>query len=417
MNAVTTKSEHMRFKVKAYEAMKNTAPSVLQLDVEAVSAQAAARQVSDQGYSVLSVQTQSLTFAWGAKRFTASAALLFCQELLALLEAGMGLMEVLDILCQKARDPIVQQVLLSVQVRVREGRTFSQALEMASPVAGRPPFSALLVATVRSAEKTGQISQALQRYLAYQSELTAVRDKVVAACVYPALLLIVGLLVIVFLMTYVVPRFSHIYEDVGHENLPLLSRWLMQWGLLMNDHLGGFAVFLVATTAGLIYMLTRPQIRAWLSQKLWALPTVGEYLRTYQLAQFVRTLAMLLEGGIPLVKALDMTHDLLPQPALATGLEKARQAIAEGQSLSEAFRQNGLATSVGVRLLVVGERGGDLAQVMDRIAAFYDAEVARAVAWFSRLFEPILMLLIGLVIGGVIILMYLPIFELAGSIQ
>ncbi|WP_310614499.1 type II secretion system F family protein [Limnohabitans sp.] len=407
----------MRFKVKAYGTSQNGAASVLQLEVEATSAQAAARQVSEQGHAVLSVRAQGLSLSWGAAGFTQSAALLFCQELLALLEAGMGLMESLDILCQKARDPIVRQVLLSVQERVREGRTFSEALETTPSIAGRPPFSTLLVATVRSAEQTGQISQALKRYVAYQGELTAVRDKVVAACVYPALLLIVGALVIVFLMTYVVPRFSHIYEDVGSENLPLLSRWLMQWGLLMNDHLGSFAVVFVAVTAGLIYALSRPPIKAWLSQKLWALPTVGEYLRTYQLAQFVRTLAMLLGGGIPLVKALDMTHDLLPQPALATGLVNARQAIAEGQSLSEAFRQNGLATSVGVRLLVVGERGGDLAQVMERIAAFYDAEVARAVAWFSRLFEPILMMVIGLVIGGVIILMYLPIFELAGSIQ
>lgn len=407
----------MRFKVKAYATTQTGAASVLQLEVEATSAQAAARQVSEQGHAVLSVQTQGFSFSWGTARFTQSAALLFCQELLALLEAGMGLMESLDILCQKARDPIVRQVLLSVQERVREGRTFSEALETTPSIAGRPPFSTLLVATVRSAEQTGQISQALKRYVAYQGELTAVRDKVVAACVYPALLLIVGALVIVFLMTYVMPRFSHIYEDVGSENLPLLSRWLMQWGLLMNDHLGSFAVVFVAGTAGLVYTLSRPPIRAWLSQKLWALPTVGEYLRTYQLAQFVRTLAMLLGGGIPLVKALDMTHDLLPQPALATGLVNARQAIAEGQSLSEAFRQNGLATSVGVRLLVVGERGGDLAQVMERIAAFYDAEVARAVAWFSRLFEPILMMVIGLVIGGVIILMYLPIFELAGSIQ
>lgn len=407
----------MRFKVKAYATTQNGAASVLQLEVEATSAQAAARQVSEQGHAVLSVQALGFSLSWGAARFTQSAALLFCQELLALLEAGMGLMEALDILCQKARDPIVRQVLFSVQERVREGRTFSEALEATPSIAGRPPFSTLLVATVRSAEQTGQISQALKRYVAYQGELTAVRDKVVAACVYPALLLIVGALVIVFLMTYVVPRFSHIYEDVGSENLPLLSRWLMQWGLLMNDHLGSFVIVFIAGTAGLVYALSRPPIRAWLSQKLWALPTVGEYLRMYQLAQFVRTLAMLLGGGIPLVKALDMTHDLLPQPALATGLVNARQAIAEGQSISEAFRQNGLATSVGVRLLVVGERGGDLAQVMERIAAFYDAEVARAVAWFSRLFEPILMMVIGLVIGGVIILMYLPIFELAGSIQ
>ena len=112
-----------------------------------------------------------------------------------------------------------------------------------------------------------------------------------------------------------------------------------------------------------------------------------------------------------------MTSDLLAQPALASGLVAARQAISQGESVSEAFAAHGLATPVGVRLLVSGERSGDLAQVMGRIAGFYDAEVSRAVAWFSRLFEPVLMIVIGLSIGAIIILMYMPIFELAGSIQ
>jgi len=218
-------------------------------------------------------------------------------------------------------------------------------------------------------------------------------------------------------MTYVVPRFSSIYADVGQDHLPLLSRWLMQWGILINEHLLSLGAMLIVGIGGCIYALSRKPLQAWLIQQFWKLPRVGEYLRTYQLAQFVRTLSMLLSGGIPLVRALDMTSDLLPQPALSKGLIAARQAISEGQSVSDAFAAHGLATSVGIRLLVSGERSGDLAQVMGRIAGFYDAEVARAVAWFSRLFEPVLMIVIGLSIGAIIVLMYMPIFELAGSIQ
>jgi general secretion pathway protein F len=126
---------------------------------------------------------------------------------------------------------------------------------------------------------------------------------------------------------------------------------------------------------------------------------------------------MLLKGGVPLVTALDMTDSLLPQPALQAGLIKARQMIREGRAVSDAFGVNGLSTEVGTRLLVVGERSGELGEMMERIAVFYDEQISRTVDWASRLFEPVLMVVIGFLIGGIVILMYLPIFELASSLQ
>ena len=414
----------MHFLVKAYTAASGVSVVLQEFRLDAPNSAAAATQFEDQGFTVVSVRPvgSGWSLRWG-QRFDKASVLLFCQELLALLQAGMGLVEAIDILQKKAKDLQMKQVLGTLMEQLCAGRPLSYAMEMTQPATQdgvsnvRDAFPTLLIATIRSAERTGQLELALKRYLDYQIELNAVRDKVVAASVYPALLLAVGVLVILFLMTYVVPRFSAIYADVGQSHLPLLSRWLMQWGLLINAHLLAFAVAFVVLTSASVYALTRLRVRAWVNQLIWRLPRIGGYLKTYQLAQFVRTLAMLLTGGIPLVRALDMTADLLPQPALARGLVGARQAISDGKSASEAFRIHGLATDVGVRLLVSGERSGDLAQVMDRIAGFYDAEVSRAVAWFSRLFEPVLMIVIGLTIGVIIILMYMPIFELAGSIQ
>lgn len=137
----------------------------------------------------------------------------------------------------------------------------------------------------------------------------------------------------------------------------------------------------------------------------------------YQLARFTRTLAMLVNGGIPFVTALDMVRDLLRQAALRQGLDHAAQAIREGRSVSDAFSQHGLATEVGVRLIAVSERSGTLGEGLERIAKLYDDDIARWVDWFARLFEPVLMIAIGLIIGLVVLLMYLPIFELASSIQ
>jgi len=150
--------------------------------------------------------------------------------------------------------------------------------------------------------------------------------------------------------------------------------------------------------------------------KLWQIPAIGTRMRLYQLARFYRTLGMLLRGGTPVVSAIDMASDLLA-PALKPSLARAREAIREGRTISEAMSLHGLTTPVALRMLRVGERSGRMDEMMDCIAVFLDEEIARWVDWFTRLFEPLLMAFIGIVIGVIVVLMYLPVFELAGSIQ
>ena len=205
------------------------------------------------------------------------------------------------------------------------------------------------------------------------------------------------------------------FEDLGN-NIPFMSRVLLDWGQVVHDH--GFAVFflLVSFPIGLAALLSRPQVRARLGRTLMRLPRLGEYIRIFQLARFYRTLGMLLRGGIPIVPALDMVTGLLP-PSLRDALLRSRQSIQEGSPLSVAFDTNHLSTPVSSRMLRVGERTGQMGQMMDRIAAFHDEDVAQAIDWFIRLFEPILMIVIGGIIGVIVLLMYAPIFELAGAIQ
>jgi general secretion pathway protein F len=398
----------MRFDLKAYRESEG----VILLTLDAADQFAARRAAETQGYRVLSARAAGRFSLQGLFAGQGFSAPLFGQELLALLEAGMGLAEAVAILAAKAKQPEARRILGELQRLVGEGRSFSKALEA---VAGA--FPPLLVATVRASERTGNLPEALRRYLAYHRQLNGLRDRVVSASIYPLLLIGIGTLVVFFLLGYVVPRFSKVYEDIGEASLPLLSRLLMHWGQAASEHAAALALGCLAAAAGLAYALTRPAVRAALEQRLWRLPALGERLRIYQLARFTRTVAMLLKGGVPLVSALDMTGDLLRQPALQAGLDAARRAIREGRTVSDAFGSHGLATDVGTRLLVVGERSGELGETMEHIAGFYDDEIARSVEWFSRLFEPALMLTIGLLIGGIVVLMYLPIFELASSIQ
>ncbi len=271
------------------------------------------------------------------------------------------------------------------------------------------------MATVRASEKTSDLPEALARYVAYQEQVELIRKKVAAAAVYPTLLLTVGSLVAIYLLGWVVPRFSGIYADNLAE-LPLGSRLLMEWGAVIQAHAQLVGLTLLAIVAGAVYALRQAPVRAAVSRWLWRIPALGERLRIFQLTRFYRTVGMLLSGGIPVVTALTMAEGLL-HPELRQRLAMATRDIREGKSISHGLDQAGLTTPVALRMLRVGEKSGRMSAMMESIAAFYDEELARAVDWLTRLIEPVLMVLIGLVIGAIVVLLYMPIFDLAGTLQ
>jgi general secretion pathway protein F len=393
----------MRFELKAI----GPGGGVEAIDFQAPDQGTAVRQLEGRGYTVLSVRAKRSFGLWsgGGERFPV---VLFSQELRVLLNAGLPLVEAIDTLAQKERREDSRALLERLSVVLREGQTLSAALQE-FPQA----FSPLYIATVRASEKTSDLSPALARYVAYAVQLEAIRKRVVNASIYPMLLIAVGGLVSLFLLLYVVPRFGNIYADRGGD-LPLFSRLLLGFGQAVNAHgvlvLGALAALLGAA----VYLWQAYRTR--LGDALWRLPAIGERLKVYQLARFYRTIGMLLRGGMPLVAALDMGAELL-HPLLRERLSAASRAISEGRNVSQSMDANGLTTPVALRMLAVGERSGNMGEMLEQIAAFHDEELARWVDWFTRLFEPVLMALIGLAIGVIVILMYMPIFELAGNLQ
>lgn len=363
-----------------------------------------------QGYSVLAAR--ALSRLPGNRLFKRASfnLMLFSQELLALLDSGLSLVEAIEALAEKEANPETHTILDQVLAGLYEGLPLSTALEHFPHV-----FPALYVALIRASERTGDMVQALARHVAYQSQIDAVRKKIITASIYPVLLLVVGGLVMLFLLGYVVPRFSAIYESAG-TNLPWMSRVLLSWGQLMQNHGGEVSIVFIVCVFILGYTISLTSVRRTFMAQIWKIPALGETLRIYQLARFYRTLGMLLQGGIPLVTAMQMVASLL-QPSLRSSLQEAEQDVREGKTVSMAMEQHGMTTSIAIRMLRVGERTGQMGEMMERIGSFYDEEIARAVDWFTRLLEPLLMVVIGLVIGIVVVLMYMPIFELAGSIQ
>lgn len=394
----------MRFRIKAIKA----GAGISELAIDAANEVEAERHARNDGFTVLSV-----TRVWGgvlAGRNRRFPLLLFNQELLALLESGIALVEALQTLAEKEARPLVRNILNQLVDRLREGLTLSAALGEHANV-----FPHLYVATVRASERTSDLDEALRRYIHYQYQIEALRSKIVSAAIYPVLLLAVGGLVIIFLMGYVVPSFSHIYEEMGGE-LPFMSRLLLAWGNLLRDHGMLLAIFFAALIGATVYVWRRPTTWMALGALLWRLPAFGERLRVFQLARFYRTIGMLLRGGMAIVPALEIVSDLLSS-MLRPQLVLAIRHIRDGGAISEAMDRHGLATRVALRMLLVGERTGNMGEMMERIATFHDGEIARDVEWFTRLFGPLLMLVIGGLIGTIVVLMYLPIFQLAESVR
>jgi general secretion pathway protein F len=396
----------MHFEVRALREGN----AVVALPVNALDIGDAKRQARNLGYTVLAVRPLRSWAGLGGARSARFPLVLFSQELLALLNAGLTLVESIEALTEKEHRPETRKVLEGLIARLREGHPLSTALRQ-FPLC----FPELYAAMVRAAERTGDLPDVLTRYINYQTQVDQARRKLVSASIYPAVLLGVGGLVTIFLLTYVVPKFSRIYADMGGQ-LPLLSQLLMKWGQLLESHGLETALVFLAAFAGLTWALTRPAAHTWLLDRLVRIPAVHVRLQVYQLARFYRTLGMLQRGGIPIIDALTMAGGLL-QPVWRVRLTQAQEEIRTGRSISQAMETNGLTTPVALRMLRVGERSGNMNEMMERIAAFYDEENARWVDWVTRLIEPALMTVIGIVIGTIVVLMYIPIFELAGGLQ
>ena len=379
------------------------------LTLNALNEQDAVTQAQRQGYTVLSVKALN-SLAALVKRRSGFPLLLFSQELRALLNAGLSVVEALDVLTRKESPGETRQVLQEIAKNLHEGRSFSAALEAQPAV-----FPELFVSTLRAAEVTSDLSASLSRFINYQSQVDVVRRKVVSATIYPLFLLLVGGVVIFFLMTYVVPRFSGIYENTRGQ-LPWLSQLLLAWGQLLRQYSWAVLAGAIGLAALVGYGLMQPAIRQWLTRGLWRIPALGARMQVFQLSRLYRTLGMLLSGGIPMVTAASMAGGVMPV-AVRSQLAAATQALRQGQAISQAMADHGLTTEVAATMLRVGERTGNMGEMMNNVAAFYEEDMARWIDWFTRLFEPLLMTAIGLVVGTIVVLMYVPIFELASTLQ
>ncbi|WP_269532635.1 type II secretion system F family protein [Chitinimonas sp. BJYL2] len=393
-----------RFRIKA---LANTG-EVARHEVEAATEDEARHVIVAAGGRVLTLDAvgSGMPTGFRASPFNLTV---FNQQLHSLLEAGQPIVDTIEILGRNDRAGRHQSVYASLLTSLQQGKQLSEAMANLPSV-----FPPLYVAMVRASETTGTVRAAIRRFMHYQKQIDEIRGKLISAAIYPAILIGVGFLVVAFLMLYVVPRFSAVFDDVSARNNQVAG--LVQlWGTFVREH-GVFAwstFFLIV--AGIVTLLVHPVPRAWVSRRLLNMPWVGERLWILQLARLYRTLSMLLKSGVSVLSAMRMTEASL-SPAMRGDLQAAAIQVSQGMPLSMVFPEHRLSTEVAQRLLLAGESSGNLDDMMERIADFYDQEVATWIDVAGRLIEPVLMVVIGLIIGGIVMMLYTPIFDLANAI-
>ncbi|MCK7314887.1 type II secretion system F family protein [Enterobacter bugandensis] len=371
--------------------------------VLAASPDDASARIIAGGGIVLQVQERP---ARKEKRFPLN---LFLQELIALLEAGLVVVEAVEALRESSREGGTSLVLDTLVKKLYEGAQLSQAM-MALPAL----FPPLLINTVASSEQTGHLPEALKRFQFYESRMEILRKRIKSTLLYPTIVIAAGGIILFFLLGFIIPRFSVVFD--GMKNPSASAQLILWWGRLTQTHGSLLLAGCAAAVAGIVMAVRSPRLRQRALGLLLRIPALRQQHQLSVLVRFYRTLGLLLQGGLPAPDALMLSREILP----ATHRQQVEQVIrdvAAGESLSRMLEAQRMTTPVASRLLQVGERSGELPAMCERIAAFYDESLERAIETFSKIFEPILMMVVGGIVGLVVFLLYMPIFELAGGLQ
>jgi type IV pilus assembly protein PilC len=337
--------------------------------------------------------------------------LVFNQELATLLKAGMPLVQSLDILRRRVHNPVFKGVLDDVYERVRAGSAVSEAFEAHGAL-----FPGVYTASLLAGEKSGNLEQVLRRYVAYVKVVTGVRRKTISALVYPAILLLLSLVVVTIIVVRVVPEFGNFYNQFGKE-LPWSTRLIVAISEVVTRYFVVILLAIAGAVLGVWWWVRQPGQKRRLDRLILRVPALGPIAQKFSTSQAARTLATLLGGGIPLVNALEVTSKSLGNQYMAGELTTAGQQVREGVALAGAMQDSGAFPDVAIKMVEVGESTGALQEMLNSLADFYDEEIETNLGRFVTLVEPILLVLMGLIIAGLLLALYLPLFNLSSALS
>jgi type IV pilus assembly protein PilC len=378
--------------------------------VEAASNSDEARQkLADRGLYVYSVDSRSglvSGFLGMRKERTIGGNdfLILNQQFNTLIKAGLPILRAIDLLATRASSPKLRPILTQIRDRVREGKSLSEAVDEAGV------FSKVYSTAILAGEKSGNLSGVLEYYIAYQKVSTGVKKKIASALVYPTLLVVAATCIVTYLVTFVVPKFGMLYRDMGVE-LPTPTKILVAVTVDYRYYILGFIALVALAALGVFFWSRSEQGGLAFDRLKFRTPVIGPTLLKFQVAQFCRTLATLLTGGTPLVAALATASDSIGSPLVKGTVAHATQMVREGESLHGALAANRVMPEMALDMIEVGESSGALAPMLNSVAEFFEEEVTLKLGAMVALIEPMILIGMGLLVAGILISLYLPIFS------
>jgi type IV pilus assembly protein PilC len=337
--------------------------------------------------------------------------LVFNQELATLLKAGMPLVQSLDLLKGRVTSPAFRTVLEDVHERVRAGSALSDAFAVHAEL-----FPSVYTASLLAGERSGNLDAVLRRYVEYTKIIATVKRKTVSALVYPAILITLALGLVSIIVLKVVPQFSDFYASFGAE-LPLITRIIVRVSDFVRGQFLLIVIGLVAAVVAAVTWVRQPGQKARFDHAILHVPMLGDIARKFATSQMSRTLATLLGGGLPLVNALDIASKSIGNQYIAGALDVVGTRVREGESFARALEGRKVFPDVAVKMAEVGESTGALQEMLNTVADFYDEEISTNMERFVTLVEPVLLVIMGLVIAGLLLALYMPLFQLSSVLN
>ncbi len=382
---------------------------VLVRDYEGASIEDVQARVLGEGSFPLEVKKAASAFR-RQRTLAADSLILFNQELLALLKAGIPLLQSLELLVGHGKDPLLRDSLERVVELLREGMAYSEALEQAGT------FPAVYRANVVAGERSGTLPEVLSRWLAFQAFAQKSRSRIVEAMVYPTFLVVVLFISLGVIFNVVLPKFQEIYSD-GSVEMPTPTRILLGLGAFMRSTIWVQGLLLLGLAFVLRWMFTSEAGKRLLERILLSIPKMGTLYRMYHSSVFCRTLSVLLSGGMPVLQSLEVIQRTTASERMKLRLVTVIELVRGGSSLHGALEQSKLLDPLAIEMTRVGEQSSALPEMLDHVANFFDQEVEKATAAVTGLIGPVLILFMGVVVLGLLLAIYMPMFNAGQAVK
>jgi type IV pilus assembly protein PilC len=377
-------------------------------EMEAANREAVVARLRSQQVIATAVRSKpkDITIPGLGARVTDKDIVVFTRQFATMIDAGLPLVQCLEILASQQDNKALKKTLTDIRQSVEGGSTFAAALKQHPKV-----FSSLYANMVEAGEAGGILDTILNRLAQYMEKAMALKKKVKSAMIYPSTIITVAVAVVIFLLVFVIPTFKAMFEGFGAA-LPLPTQIVLELSRIVIGYFWVGLGVIAAAIVGIRWWYGTSSGRTSIDRFLLRMPIIGILIRKVAVAKFTRTLGTLISSGVAILDGLDITARTAGNKIVEMAVLRTRASIAEGKTIAEPLRQSGVFPPMVVQMIAVGEQTGALDAMLGKIADFYDEEVDTAVANLTSLLEPMLMVFLGIVIGGVVIAMYLPIFKL-----